>query len=134
MEIRAGGYFAARLEESEMGVFDRLGNLGRGMVRMWSTPDERPTREALFAELDRLEDEARRITGLSARGSASSGGGDSAVDPAARRRMLLERALEDGILTPSEYRRKLGESAEAPAKPATSEKSSPPGAPRKRRL
>ena len=107
-----------------MGVFDRLGNLGKGMVKMLASPEDRPSRTELLDELDRLEDDARRAgarpqTGRTATPSARE---PLPADPASRRRALLDQALEAGILTREEYDQKLAEST------------MPAGTPRKRRL
>ncbi len=110
-----------------MSVFDRLGNLGRGMVRVWASSDERPSRADLLAELDRLEAEARRLTGLPDRPSEDDT--SDVADPAAHRRALLDKALEDGILTAEEYARKLDQ-APGPSTPTDAT----PTTPKKRRL
>ncbi|MFT5454830.1 MAG: hypothetical protein ACI9K2_001308 [Myxococcota bacterium] len=106
-----------------MGVFDRLGNLGKGMVKMWASPEDRPSRTELLDELDRLEDDARQAGARPQTGPAMSPTRDPlAADPTSRRRALLDQALQAGILTREEYDQKLAESTSAE------------GAPRKRRL
>ncbi len=93
-----------------MGFFDRLGRLGRGMVKTWTDPERR--RRERSRRLAALEAELERM-------AARAGGGAPAEDD--RRGFLskLEQARIDGVLTPEEYRRKraeaLGETAGAAA-------------------
>ncbi len=110
-----------------MSVFDRLGNLGRGMVRMWTSPEDRPTREALEEELSRLEAQARALAGRPPREPPQAD--TSRTNPRTMRRALLRKALEDGILTQEEHDQKLGTMTDERPEPRAN-----PTGPRKKTL
>jgi len=87
-----------------MGFFDRMGNLGKGLVKVWSDPEnrkrERERRMAgLEAELDKLMDKVRPDGGDAGGGAAPK----YSADPQQALLQKLERAFKNGILTEEEY-------------------------------
>ena len=89
-----------------MGFFDRMGNLGKGLVKVWSDPETRKRERerrmgALEAELDKLREKVRPEDAAPATPSYG--------DPQEALLAKLERAHRNGILTDEEYKRKRAE-------------------------
>jgi len=89
-----------------MGFFDRMGNLGKGLVKVWSDPETRKRERerrlgALEAELDKLMEKVRPEDDAPAPSSYG--------DPQEALLAKLERAHRNGILTDDEYQRKRAE-------------------------
>ena len=109
-----------------MGFFDRMGNLGKGLVKVWSDPETRKRERerrmsALEAELDKLMEKVRPEDDAPAPTSYG--------DPQQALLAKLERAHRNGILTDEEYRTKRSQALDDGPPASLRERSSASAAP-----
>jgi hypothetical protein len=101
-----------------MGFFDRINNLGKGMIKVWADPDTRGRESE--RKLKALEEELERVVGRSPKAAApasqTAGKRATADEIEAAYLTKLERAFKNGVLTEDEYNEKRAAWLEAAPK------------------